>query len=220
MSLPRGVSNHNPGNIDYNEVNKWQGLVGKEPDGRFCVFRSPQYGIRALAVLLLTYQDRHSLRTVREIINRWAPPSENSTTSYISRVCALTDFMPNDPLDLHRYAHMQPLVKAIISVECAGFAYPATIIDEALTMAGVPPSPANVAVRSSTTTAAVGTAASGAAATAALPVIEAVAPHLGVATTFVQAAGPWLVAAVLIGAAAFFIWQRYQRQRKMETADE
>ncbi|WP_347147235.1 hypothetical protein [Proteus vulgaris] len=49
--IARGERNNNPGNIDYNPRNKWKGLVGIEtgvPNPRFCVFESPEYGIRAI----------------------------------------------------------------------------------------------------------------------------------------------------------------------------
>ncbi|BDM23053.1 hypothetical protein KMS_R28100 [Pseudomonas sp. LRP2-20] len=37
MSKPRDVRNNNPGNIDFNPRNDWQGQIGKEPDGRFAM---------------------------------------------------------------------------------------------------------------------------------------------------------------------------------------
>ena len=86
--IPRGIRNNNPGNIDYNPTNKWQGQLPHEPgiESRFARFETPFYGIRALAKLLLNYQRLHGLRSVRQIINRWAPTSENATHSYINAV--------------------------------------------------------------------------------------------------------------------------------------
>ena len=69
----RGYRNRNPGNIEHVPANKWQGLAEPPSDGRFCRFTSHEFGIRALAALLVTYQDRHKLRTPRAIIERWAP---------------------------------------------------------------------------------------------------------------------------------------------------
>jgi len=73
----RGYRNRNPGNIDHQPANRWQGLadppIETAPPGsraRFARFVSHEYGIRALAVLLTTYQDRHGLRTIRGIITR------------------------------------------------------------------------------------------------------------------------------------------------------
>ena len=137
----RGYRNKNPGNIDWNERNKWQGQVGIEQTGsppRFAVFESHEYGIRALAALLTTYQDRHGLRTVRGIIDRWAPPAENVTSAYVDAVARAMDVGRDDQIDVHTYAHMRPLVAAIIKHELGGMPYDAATIDEGLRLAGVP----------------------------------------------------------------------------------
>lgn len=88
QKIPRGIRNNNPGNIDYNPNNNWQGQLSHDPsiEKRFARFKTPFYGIRALAKLLLNYRRLHGLRTVSQIISRWAPTSENSTHSYISAV--------------------------------------------------------------------------------------------------------------------------------------
>ena len=40
----------------------------------FCVFSAPRWGIRAMAKILMLYQDRYNLDTVTGMISRWAPP--------------------------------------------------------------------------------------------------------------------------------------------------
>lgn len=74
----------NPLNIRYNPRNIWIGQTG-EHEG-FCVFDSNRYGIRAAYKLLETYWNKYGCRTIREIISRWAPPTENPTDSYIKYV--------------------------------------------------------------------------------------------------------------------------------------
>lgn len=136
----RGFRNKNPGNIDYNPANRWQGQVGIETTGsppRFAVFESHEFGIRALAALLTTYQDRHNLRSVHQIINRWAPGNENDTASYVRAVCQKIGVGPNDALDLRTYAHMRPLVEAIITHELGGQPYTDAVLDEGLRRAGI-----------------------------------------------------------------------------------
>ena len=135
----RGYRNRNPGNIEHVAANKWQGLADPPSDGRFCRFTSHEFGIRALAALLVTYQDRHKLRTPRAIIERWAPKVENDTAAYVAVVARRIGVGPDDQIDLHRHDHLRPLVEALIHHECAGLAYPAAVIDRALTLAGVPP---------------------------------------------------------------------------------
>ena len=77
----RGISNNNPGNLEYSKTNPWVGQTGD--DGRFAKFETPEHGIRALGRNLMSYQ-RQGIDTVSEIINRWAPPTDkNDTMSYI-----------------------------------------------------------------------------------------------------------------------------------------
>ncbi len=84
--IPRGIRNHNPGNIRWQD--EWLGLKkdGKQQDPSFCVFISPVCGIRALAKVLKNYQRLYGLNTPRKIISRYAPPNENQTLAYINSV--------------------------------------------------------------------------------------------------------------------------------------
>lgn len=171
-TVPRGVRNNNPGNIRRNRANKWQGLApaDRQTDPDFEVFVSPEYGIRALAVTLITYQDRHGLKTVEDIVNRWAPPSENDTRSYIRAVARGTGRAPRAEIDTHDYQDLRLLVEAIIAHENAGYRYPGHVMAKGLEMAGVVPQHVSVTatdtVRGSTAATAA-TAASGAVATVA-----------------------------------------------------
>lgn len=59
MTTPRGVRNNNPGSIDYNPHNAWQGQLGLEigvAKLRFARFDHPENGIRSLAKLLFSYR--------------------------------------------------------------------------------------------------------------------------------------------------------------------
>lgn len=135
--LPRGVRNHNPGNIERNAT-RWQGMSADQSgDARFVVFEAPEWGIRALARTLVTYQDKHKLRTVRGIINRWAPPAENATATYIAAVARALRVTADQTIDVHAPATMAALVAAIIRMECANYAYPAAVLAEGLRRAGI-----------------------------------------------------------------------------------
>lgn len=109
---PRNVRNNNPGNIRLTS-DRWRGQVLPSPDRSFAVFKSPEWGYRALFVVLEGYMLRHGLRTIREIIGRYAPPSENATAAYIRSVCRATGWGPDDPLDPCGRV-MQDLVRAIV----------------------------------------------------------------------------------------------------------
>lgn len=173
----RGYRNRNPGNIDWNERNRWQGQTGKEQGlgARFAVFDSHENGIRALAVLLTTYQDRHGLRTIRGIVSRWAPSTENNVGAYVAHVARLTGRDPGETLDLHTYADLRPLVEAIITHELGGQPYPASVIDEGLRRAGVVRPVATVAdaARTGTGRGAVTVGAVASTAAAVAPLVEA-----------------------------------------------
>lgn len=115
-TAPRGVRNNNPGNIDYNPNNKWKGLNPKsqELDKRFCVFISPEYGIRALMVLLRSYEKRYGLNTVKGLINRWAPSCENNTCAYANHVAKVLEVSLNDKLNLKDRDTLIKLAKGIV----------------------------------------------------------------------------------------------------------
>ena len=83
---PRGLRNCNPGNIRITK-DKWQGLRPQQTDKSFFHFTEMKWGYRALIITLQNYHRRHGCRTIADYINRWAPPSENNTGGYISRVC-------------------------------------------------------------------------------------------------------------------------------------
>ena len=81
----RGIRNNNPANIRHGCT--WRGLAEKQTDREFCQFVTMTWGLRALLVTLRTYVVKHHLHTVREIITRWAPPSDgNNTEKYIEFV--------------------------------------------------------------------------------------------------------------------------------------
>lgn len=85
-TLSRGLRNCNPGNIRITK-DKWQGLREVQTDKSFFQFIEMRWGYRALMRTLQNYRKRHGCMTIADFINRWAPPSENNTGSYISRVC-------------------------------------------------------------------------------------------------------------------------------------
>ncbi|HBS5679047.1 TPA: hypothetical protein MAK61_003245 [Klebsiella aerogenes] len=112
---PRGVRNNNPGNLEASSSNPWVGQTGS--DGRFAKFETPEHGIRALGRNLISYQ-RQGIDTVGEIINRWAPPTDNNdTAAYIKSVCAQLGVKADQPLDASNPDTLQALCAAIIKHE-------------------------------------------------------------------------------------------------------
>lgn len=112
-NLARGIRNNNPMNLRKSS-NAWQGKT-EGTDESFETFVTPEYGIRAGAKTLITYQDRYSLNTVNDIINRFAPPIENNTNAYAEHVASELGVDVNAPIDVR--SHLFELVSAIIKHE-------------------------------------------------------------------------------------------------------
>ncbi|KEZ94983.1 structural protein P5, partial [Xanthomonas vasicola pv. vasculorum NCPPB 895] len=123
MAPPRGVRNNNPGNIDRTGV-AWQGedrsAAARAREARFAVFDTPEDGFRALVKTLLTYQRKHGLRTVRGIINRWAPPVENDTGAYVREVAKALGVELGQCINVEAPATAFQLAKAIAKHENGG----------------------------------------------------------------------------------------------------
>lgn len=133
---PRGLRNHNPLNIRHTPGNAWQGLVGS--DGAFCIFLDDSWGYRAAFRLLHTYNVRYRLYSVRDIVSRWAPPSDgNNTSAYIQRVCTITGLKPADTVTFSAgspaaNARAKSVVRAMAMVEngCSADMLPMSDIDK------------------------------------------------------------------------------------------
>lgn len=97
--LPRGIRNNNPGNIRLSSA-AWKGKAKVQSDAAFVTFDTPEYGIRAMARILLNYQSKHKLDTIEEIIDRWAPPVENNTNAYIAQVARAAGVKKDDTISL------------------------------------------------------------------------------------------------------------------------
>lgn len=111
----RGLRNNNPGNIEASNQNPWAGQSGS--DGRFAKFETPEHGIRALGRNLISYQNK-GVDTVSEIINRWAPPSDNNdTAAYISSVCKQLGVKPDQQINAANPDTLKALCAAIINHE-------------------------------------------------------------------------------------------------------
>jgi len=81
--VARGIRNNNPGNIRLG-IN-WLGAVVPGKDLSFVEFKTMPYGVRALYIDLIN-KHKSGLRTIRDIIYRYAPPSENLTDAYVAAV--------------------------------------------------------------------------------------------------------------------------------------
>ncbi len=124
----RAVRNNNPGNIRVGA--HWQGLMPREQmngdqlaEKEFCVFLSAQWGFRAMATIFHTYADRDGIKTVRQAINRWAPPAENNTDAYVTDVCNKVVANPDSPFQFHDPDWLARLLKAVSIHEVGAWAF-------------------------------------------------------------------------------------------------
>ena len=112
----RGIRNNNPGNIRITK-DKWQGLREKQEDKSFFQFTEMKWGYRALIRTLQNYRKRHGCTTISDFIKRWAPPVENNTSGYITRVCKEMQVPDSYIPDINDKATMCAFASAISMVE-------------------------------------------------------------------------------------------------------
>lgn len=114
---PRGLRNNNPGNIRIGS-SAWMGKipVSQNTDGSFEQFETWVYGVRAMTKLIRNYiNDGHN--TISKIINRYAPPHENSTNQYIAFVVQKTGKFNNQQLDPNDKTVIRRLIQAMAQME-------------------------------------------------------------------------------------------------------
>lgn len=117
-NVARGIRNNNPGNIKISGT-AWQGKIApsSNTDGVFEQFQSMSDGIRALGKNLVTYFNVHGLNTVRGIIGRWSPPSENVTGAYTNYVANAVGVKPDDAINVKDPHTLSLLTEAIMKYE-------------------------------------------------------------------------------------------------------
>lgn len=94
--VPRGIKNNNPFNIKKGS-SQWVGKISGN-DSVFETFDTMEHGVRAGFKLLNTYNKRYGLNTIRGILNRFAPTTENPTEKYIAFVSSQTGISPDEPI--------------------------------------------------------------------------------------------------------------------------
>jgi len=115
---------------------KWQGQVGIDRNpvtGAFCVFKDNTYGVRAAVVNMRSYVKFAGVKTLRDVIYRWAPPPPgeeiigqagsavngvdmNHTAAYLQSVCRETGL----PADFDMTAIVAPEPSAYWRGKLAG----------------------------------------------------------------------------------------------------
>lgn len=129
--VARGIRNCNPLNIRIG--NKWKGEVPNPTDKDFEQFSCMHYGLRAGFILLRRYIERYHLDTIKEIISRWAPATENTTSEYVWRVSERVGISALEKISFNDRKTMIALVDAMILCEC-GTTIANDLIEDAYTI--------------------------------------------------------------------------------------
>lgn len=116
----RGLRNNNPCNLKSSKNTKWDGQVGS--DGKFIIFESPEYGIRACAKNLKNYQQKNGLDTLRSMVYRMGPPHENDTKKYVRNLSNIVGVSPDEKINVLK--HLPEIIKGIIFLENGKMPYP------------------------------------------------------------------------------------------------
>lgn len=117
--VTRAIRNNNPLNIEYRAKNKWQGLRQNRTDSRFCEFINMFYGYRAALIILRKYlapiPSGHGCRNLSQIIQMWAPPSENNVAKYIEFVERRSGIQRTAPL---KFSDRELIVSLVQAMAC------------------------------------------------------------------------------------------------------
>lgn len=141
-----GIRNNNFLNV---KGSRWRGQVSVDDRGH-AVFNHPREGLRAAIITLRTYWTKHKLKTIGQILSRWAPTYDtigslpgsppNSPYKYSIFVQSRTGFHPNENLklftpggDVNDAEQIYKVLSAMAEYEnYAGFAFSKTHFDEAI----------------------------------------------------------------------------------------
>jgi hypothetical protein len=115
--MSRGLRNNNPGNIRISATT-YLGEALPSLDKAFKQFREMRFGYRAMFVLLYTYQRKYGLKTIAQMITRYAPPADsNNTSAYVQRVSKDSGIDAATPITATHKDVMIPIVAAMSRVE-------------------------------------------------------------------------------------------------------
>ena len=137
MSTPtRGERNNNPGDIERSNI-VWLGQLpdSQATDPRFCQFDTPLHGIRALCRVLLNYQRLDGVKTLEQMVERFAPPNENDTAAYLADVAGYLGIAPDAAPALTNTNELAQVARAFILQEQGRCVYSGDLIAQAAAMA-------------------------------------------------------------------------------------
>ena len=118
-----GIRNRNPGNIRGRNCAVWPGCIGKDSQGHL-IFRKPIHGIKAIVINLKIYRDRHKIRTLQGVANRWVKAYPQADKDRYAKILAyqVSKFSgrritPRSRLNMWDAGTLEAVTRAIIWVE-------------------------------------------------------------------------------------------------------
>ena len=121
----RGLRNNNPLNIRHS-ADRWQGARIMQTDPDYVQYKDIKWGFRAAWKILdtycLTFKKEGKAYNVKNIIGRWAPPTENDTDAYVRAVVKLSGLGGNEnmprPKHYWNFEEVDKLVRLIRAMVC------------------------------------------------------------------------------------------------------
>ena len=123
--MTRGLRNNNPLNIRHS-ADRWQGARIMQTDPDYVQYKDIKWGFRAAWKILdtycLTFKKEGKAYNVKNIIGRWAPPTENDTDAYVRAVVKLSGLGGNEnmprPKHYWNFEEVDKLVRLIRAMVC------------------------------------------------------------------------------------------------------
>jgi len=110
-TLSRKASNYVNVKTPNGRPNYWKGQCGVDAHGH-AIFKSPEWSLRAGAIVLRNYARRYKLNTVAGIVKRF---STSNHEEYIGFLCRRLGLKPDEPFDVVR--RMPELLPAMVRFE-------------------------------------------------------------------------------------------------------
>ena len=111
-TVTTGIRNRNPMNVfARGSKDPWLGQIGKDERGH-AIFATFEHGLRAGAIVLLRYYDKHKLDTVEKIINRYCTGNQKAYTAFI---CKKLRIQPTEVINVAE--RLPDLMKAMVHFE-------------------------------------------------------------------------------------------------------
>ena len=127
--VTRGIRNCNPLNIRIG--NDWKGEVAENTDKVFEQFTEMKWGLRAALIILRRYITKYKVNTIRQIVSRWAPETENATRIYINFVSSHSGIVADKPIQWSDVNSIVKIVRAMCVFESNFLPQPA-LVQEAM----------------------------------------------------------------------------------------